>query len=116
MDQTKVEEVMPNGRRKFSLVPVEAAVDPAILKVDPKTVLPFGEIAKSRGWTVAEIEAYIASDFTEIPARLIRRKGNAPSAQNYREQSAPGGEKVVEAVENAYEDGVESASEDDLPF
>lgn len=117
LDQQKVEEMLPNGRRKFSLEPTEAAIDPAILKIDPKKVTPLTEVAKERGWTIEEIASYIQSDFTQIPERFMRR-ANSPGAQRQREASAPGGEKVASAVEKAYEsiDNVEQATEDDLPF
>lgn len=116
LDQTKVEEIQANGRRKFSLEAAESAVDPAILKLDPKKITPLVEIAKSQGWSQEEIQVYIDSELTQFPSRYLRRTGGGPLSPSARPDTS-GGEEVTKAVENAYEEsGVEQASEDDLPF
>lgn len=115
LDEIKVEEVLPNGRRKFSTTAAEAAVDPAILKLDPKKIVPLANIAKERGWSAEEIALFIDSDFTAVPERFLRRRGNARPPMTTRPAST-GGEEVARAVENAYESGVEQATEEDLPF
>ena len=49
LDQIRTEETV-KGKRRFSLEPAEAAVDPAILKVDSKTIPEFKKICKERAW------------------------------------------------------------------
>lgn len=120
LEQIKREEITENGRRKFSLEPTEAAVDMAILKVDPNTIPEFTKICQEMSWSVEEMNAYIDSQFTIMPERYYKKAGGGTLPRPTPITTAKtigdlGGREVTNAVEAAYEAG-DAATEQDIEF